>query len=229
MTVAAVVTAAGSGSRLGADVPKALVPVGGRPLVAWAVEAVLQVAGAVVVTAPASHLDAFRAAVPAATVVAGGRERQDSVAAGLAAVPDDARIVMIHDAARAFQPASVMTILVEAVRAGADGAVPVVPVVDTLVAAATDGTLGATVDRESLRAVQTPQVFTVEAARAAHARATSSGATATDDAQLAVAAGFRVVEVAGDERGFKVTRPLDLALASAIAAQAAPRSLEKHA
>ncbi|WP_084079086.1 2-C-methyl-D-erythritol 4-phosphate cytidylyltransferase [Demequina sp. NBRC 110057] len=216
MTVAAVVTAAGSGSRLGASLPKALVRVHGRPLVAWAVDAVLGVADAVVVTAPSSHLDDFRAAVPRAIVVEGGAERQQSVALGLTALPAEASIVLIHDAARAFQPVAVMRTLVDAIEAGADGAVPVVPVVDTLVAAATEGVLGATVDRDGLRAVQTPQVFTVAAARAAHAM--GAQASATDDAQLARAAGFRVLELPGDERGFKVTRPLDLALASAVAA-----------
>ncbi|MDE0573704.1 2-C-methyl-D-erythritol 4-phosphate cytidylyltransferase [Demequina sp. B12] len=221
MTVAAVITAAGSGSRLGAEVPKALVPIQGRALVVWATDTVRQVADAIVVTAPASHLDEFRAALPDVTVVAGGSTRQDSVARGLAALPEGSSIVLIHDAARAFQPASVMQTAIDAVRAGADGAVPVVPVVDTLVEVGADNPatasapeLGATVDREGLRAVQTPQVLTVEAALAAH----SSGVTgATDDAQLAKAAGFTVVEVPGDERGFKVTRPLDVALAVHVA------------
>ncbi|WP_061961589.1 2-C-methyl-D-erythritol 4-phosphate cytidylyltransferase [Demequina flava] len=216
MTIAAVVTAAGSGTRLGASVPKALVPVQGRPLVAWAVETVSHIADTVIVTAPRTHVEAFREAVPSALVVVGGGERQESVAAGLAAVPDSTEIVLIHDAARAFQPAHVMTAAIQAIRDGADGAVPVVPVVDTLVQASADGTLGATANRDALRAVQTPQVFTLAVARAAHA----SGITgATDDAQLARAAGLRVVEVDGDERGFKVTRPLDLAVALHIASQ----------
>lgn len=217
MTVAAVVTAAGSGTRLGADVPKALVPVHGRPLVWWAVDAIARVADTVVVTAPPSYRDAFREALPdTVTIVDGGQERQDSVAAGLAAIPAGTRIVMIHDAARAFQPHSVMRAAVAAVRDGADGAVPVVPVVDTLVRASADVSLGAAVDRTTLRAVQTPQVFTVEAAQKAHAVGVTG---ATDDAQLAKAAGLNVVAVEGDERGFKVTRPLDLALAIQVAQQ----------
>ncbi|WP_062071421.1 2-C-methyl-D-erythritol 4-phosphate cytidylyltransferase [Demequina sediminicola] len=220
MTVAAVVTAAGAGTRLGADVPKALVTVQGRPLVAWAVENISHIADAVVVTAPTSHLKEFHDAVPSATVVAGGESRQDSVARGLAALPEDASIVLIHDAARAFQPHHVMSAAVEAVRAGADGAVPVLPLVDTLVAATDDGTLGAPVNRDGLRAVQTPQVFTVDVARAAHDHAATAGtAPATDDAQLARAAGFRIVDVPGDDRGFKVTRPWDLALAAHVASE----------
>ncbi|WP_144268117.1 2-C-methyl-D-erythritol 4-phosphate cytidylyltransferase [Demequina sp. NBRC 110055] len=216
MTIAAVVTAAGSGTRLGADLPKALVPVGGMPLVAWAVDAISQVADAVVVTAPASHLDQFRASVPGVTVVAGADSRQDSVHAGLRALGlADDDIVLIHDAARAFQTADVMLATVDAVLAGADGAVPVVDVVDTLVAApAANGALGDPVDRTAVRAVQTPQTFRAAAILDAHRRGESG---ATDDATLARACGYRVVAVGGHEDGLKVTRPRDLAVASAIA------------
>ncbi|WP_084039250.1 2-C-methyl-D-erythritol 4-phosphate cytidylyltransferase [Demequina sp. NBRC 110053] len=219
MTTAAVVTAAGSGTRLGADVPKALVHIEGRALVAWAVSRVLQIADAVVVTAPASHLDAFREAVDgAARVVAGGATRQESVAAGLTALAlDDDDVVLIHDAARAFQDLSVMAATVRAVEAGADGAVPVVPVTDTLVAApAADGGLGAPLDRATLRAVQTPQTFRGRVALDAHR---STGVDATDDASLARELGYRIVAVDGHEWGFKVTRPSDLILAAAIAPQ----------
>ncbi|MFV0633718.1 2-C-methyl-D-erythritol 4-phosphate cytidylyltransferase [Demequina sp.] len=219
MTIAAVVTAAGSGSRLGADVPKALVHIEGRALVAWAVARVREIADAVVVTAPPAHLGAFVEAVDGlATVVAGGQTRQDSVALGLTALDlADDDIVLIHDAARAFQDPAIMAATIAAVREGADGAVPVVPVVDTLVGApGRDGVLGDAVNREALRAVQTPQTFRAAVALDAHRRGTAG---ATDDASLARELGYRVVAVDGHEWGFKVTRASDLPLAIAIAAQ----------
>lgn len=223
MTIAAVVTAAGSGTRLGAGVPKALVPIHGRPLVAWAVDSIRTTADAVVITAPAAHLEHMRQAVPGAIVVPGAHTRQGSVAAGLAALDlADDDIVLIHDAARAFQPPEVLQATVAAVQAGADGAIPVVPVVDTLMGSPlADGTVGATVDREHLVAVQTPQTFRAGVALAAHRQATQQPADstpATDDASLVRAAGYRVVAVPGHEWGFKVTRRTDLPLAMHIAA-----------
>lgn len=223
MTIAAVITAAGSGTRLGAGVPKALVPIHGRPLVAWAVDSIRTTADAVVITAPPAHLEHMRQAVPGAIVVAGADTRQASVAAGLAALdlrPDD--IVLIHDAARAFQPPEVIRATVQAVQAGADGAIPVVPVVDTLTTApAPDGTVGETVDRDQLVAVQTPQTFRAWVALDAHRQAALSpdNNPATDDASLARAAGHRIVAVPGHEWGFKVTRRTDLPLAMHIASQ----------
>ncbi|MFW7413815.1 IspD/TarI family cytidylyltransferase [Demequina sp. SO4-18] len=222
MTIAAVITAAGSGSRLGADAPKALVLIEGRALVAWAALRLDEVVDSVVVTAPADHLDAMRAALAdagvGALVVSGGETRQASVAAGLAALeldPDD--IVLIHDAARAFQEPSVAAATIEAVRAGADGAIPVLPVVDTLIAApGADGSIGDVVDRDGLRAVQTPQTFRARVAIDAHRRAAEAPA-ATDDATLARAGGHRIVAVDGHEWGFKVTRPGDPPLARGIA------------
>ncbi len=230
MTIAAVIPAAGSGTRLGAvspdgAVPKALVPIEGRALVAWAVLRLGDLAEMIVVTAPASHLDEVRTAVAAVaegvTVIAGGATRQESVAAGLAALqlqPDD--IVLIHDAARAFQDPAVMTSTVDAVRAGADGAIPVLPVVDTLISApGPDGVIGDGVDRDALRAVQTPQTFRAQVVLAAHrsAGADPTRPAATDDASLARTLGHRIVAVDGHEWGFKVTQPSDLPLARYIA------------
>ncbi len=234
MTIAAVVTAAGSGTRLGAEVPKALVPIHGRPLVAWAVDAVREVAQTIVVTAPEAYLDQMREALPNVTVVPGAHTRQGSVAAGLAALELDRNdIVLIHDAARAFTPVEVMRATVDAVRAGATGAVPVIPVVDSLVSAPDqDGTLGDPVDRASVVAVQTPQTFRAGALLDAHHRAAQATQApahshnepaqpegATDDASLVRAAGHRIAAVPGHEWGFKVTRRTDLPLAMHVAMQ----------
>jgi len=235
--VAAIVVAAGSGSRLGADLPKALVPVGGVPLVARAVEN-LRAGGVdvVVVAAPATHLDAVRTALaddgafpadssPAAemsdgvqrtVVVEGGSSRQASVAAALRVLPE-ADVVLVHDAARCFAPPALVARVVAAVRAGHCAVVPVVAVTDTLVAAADDGPVGEYEDRSRLRAVQTPQGFdraTLERAHAVAAdRAAQERDAATDDASLALAIGETVWAVPGDDAAMKITTPRDLALA----------------
>lgn len=226
MTIAAVVTAAGYGTRLGSSLPKALVEVAGEPLVVHAVRRTARVATRIVVTAPPTHLDHFTHALARlaregdVSIVPGAVTRQESVAAGLAALalaPD--HIVLIHDAARAFQPVEVMRATVAAVLAGADGAIPVVAVDDTLVAApGPHHALGAPVDRAGFRAVQTPQAFRAAVLAAAHAR---GGTQATDDASLAQWLGYRVVAVEGDPLGFKVTHAGDLARAQ-HAAQEGP-------
>lgn len=231
MTIAAVITAAGQGTRLGSALPKALVPINGRALVAHAVDRVASVASIIVVTAPAGFReqvsDAVAGGAVSVTVVDGSVTRQASVAAGLAALAaqgvggDD--IVLIHDAARAFMPAAAMLAAVDAVQAGAEGAVPVLRVVDTLVAVDGDA-YGAIADRASLRAVQTPQVFRARVIADAHSRAVFAnpgavGADAPDDASLAVAAGYRVVTTTGHAWGAKVTHEGDLALAAYLAEQ----------
>lgn len=214
--------AAGSGSRLGADRPKAFVEVGGRTLLEHAVEgAVAAGVDRVVIVAPATHLDQARAitmsasdhAGPELVVVSGGAERSDSVSAGLAAL--DRRgidIVLVHDAARAFTPPVVYRRVIDAVRAGADAAIPAQPVVDTIKIVDDEGVVRSTPDRASLRAVQTPQGFAADVLRAAHA----DGRHATDDAALVEAMGRRVVVVEGHPDAFKVTTPDDLTRAERL-------------
>lgn len=232
MTVAAVVTAAGLGTRLGTDLPKALVAVAGIPLVAWAVSRVAEVSPIVVVTVAPGHRDAFEAVLEPVeasaeaeiVLVEGGTTRQASVAAGVEALMSrDAppSIILVHDAARAFMPADPMRYAIGAIEAGADGAVPVVPLVDTIVALPDeDGTLGLSVDREALRAAQTPQAFRARALLDAHRKGADDDGEATDDAGLVRRYGYRVVATEGHPWGFKVTVPGDLALAEHVARRA---------
>jgi 2-C-methyl-D-erythritol 4-phosphate cytidylyltransferase len=137
--------------------------------------------------------------------IAGGATRSESVRAGLAAVPADATIVCVHDAARPLASAELYARAIDAVVAGADGAVPAVPVADTI-KVVVDGTVVSTPDRSTLVAVQTPQAFRASTLRAAHA----DGGDATDDAALVEAFGGRVVVVAGEAANRKITVPDDL-------------------
>lgn len=224
MIVAAVLVAAGSGARLGADVPKAFVEVAGRPLLVHAADRFGAHPGIrdLVVAAPAELVESAAVLVPGARVVPGGRTRQQSVDRALAVLADDVDTVLVHDVARAFVPAAVIDRVLAALAAGAQAVVPTLPVADTI--RACDGAeLGAVVDRARLAAVQTPQGFVrtvlVGAHEAARAAATAS-TDATDDAALVEAYGASVVGVAGAAEAFKVTVPLDLALAEAVAGRA---------
>jgi 2-C-methyl-D-erythritol 4-phosphate cytidylyltransferase len=215
--VAAVLVAAGSGSRLGADVPKAFVRLAGRSLLEHAAARFLNHprVHSVVVVAPAPLVESAGKLVPRATVVAGGASRQQSVRRGLRALTPGVDLVLVHDVARAFVPAAVIDRVIDGACA-AGAAVPVLPVVDTLRSVAGGGLLGAVVDRDGLAATQTPQGFARELLERAHAEAT---AEATDDAALVQALGGTVAAVPGDARAFKVTVPLDLVLAEALLAR----------
>ncbi len=193
--------AAGSGARFGGQ--KQFEELEGRRVVDWALAASRSVADGVVLVVPADRVG--QEAPVADVVVAGGATRSGSVRAGLAAVPADAGVVIVHDAARPFATPAIFHAVVEAVRNGADGAVPGVPVTDTIKQVAA-GWVVATLDRETLVAVQTPQAFDAGALRRAHA----GGAEATDDAALVEAAGGRVVVVPGDPANTKVTLRADL-------------------
>ncbi len=213
MSAVGVVAAAGSGLRLGADRPKALVELAGRPLVVWAVETLL--AGGVdevVVAVPAAERDAFAVVLPGAVrLVDGGATRTASVRAGLAAA-GPAGAVLVHDAARPLTPPDVVVRVLAALAAGAPAVVPVLPVVDTTVVVDAAGTVTAAPDRATLRRVQTPQGFDRATLAAAYA-ALPEGAELTDDAAVVRAAGVPVATVAGDERAAKVTVAHDLTLA----------------
>lgn len=208
-----VVVAAGSGTRLGADRPKAFVELAGQTLLERSVDGVVAAGiGHIAVVVPHDRVTEARdrlAWVPDAaqvTVVAGGAERTASVAAGLAVLPPAVRIVLVHDAARCLTPVVVFERVIAAITAGAKGAIPGVAVVDTIKVVDADGRITATPARDSLRAVQTPQGFPREVLEQAHA----SGVPATDDAALVEALGHPVVVVDGDPRSLKITTPDDL-------------------
>jgi 2-C-methyl-D-erythritol 4-phosphate cytidylyltransferase len=209
-----IVAAAGSGLRLGADQPKALVRLAGRPLVCWAVDA-LRAGGVreVIVAVPRAERSAFASALPAGVrLVDGGATRTASVRAALAAADPGADVVLVHDAARPLTPPDVVVRVLAALRAGAQAVVPVLPVVDTTVHVDAAGVITEAVPREALRRVQTPQGFDRATLVAAYA-ALTEGAELTDDAAVVRAAGHLVSTVDGDERAAKVTVAHDLALA----------------
>ena len=213
MSVAVLVVAAGSGTRLGAGVPKAFVHVQSWTVLDHALVRIPRDAE-VVVVAPASHLEPARNSLAVqteisglrGTVVAGGATRQQSVAAGLAALGTDVDVVLVHDAARALTPTEVFERVADAVRSTGGGIIPVLPVTDTIKRVNGDVVLD-TVDRSELVAVQTPQGFPRDALVAAYAGADDDH---TDDAALFAAAGHPVSTVSGDERAFKITTPDDL-------------------
>ncbi len=227
VSVGALVPAAGRGDRLGGGVPKALRPVRGEALLVHAVRGLLAAdsVSVVVVAAPADAVGAVREVVaerlPGARVlvVAGGATRQSSVAAALAALPDDVDVVLVHDAARALAPVELVERVIAAVGDGVAAVVPGLPVHDTVRSVGPDGTAHETLDRDRLRIVQTPQGFVRTWLEAAHTAAADAGRTATDDAALVEAIGGRVVVVDGSEEAFKVTTPLDLLLAQALLEQ----------
>jgi 2-C-methyl-D-erythritol 4-phosphate cytidylyltransferase len=209
-----IVAAAGSGLRLGAEVPKALVPLAGRPLVSWAVEA-LRAGGVdeVVVVVPPADRGAFAAVLPADVVlVDGGSSRTASVRAGLSAAGEVFDAVLVHDAARPLTPSDAIARVLAALAAGARAVVPVLPVVDTTVVVGEDGVVTGVLPREPLRRVQTPQGFDRATLVDAYGRLPAD-AELTDDAAVVHTIGVQVATVPGDERSAKVTVAHDLALA----------------
>jgi len=213
--VGIVVVAAGSGTRLGAGGPKAFVGIDRHSILRHALDGAFSAAVAqVVIVAPSGREgDARTEALAAAgdradlvTVVTGGATRQESVAAGLAALWGDVEVVLVHDAARALTPPEVFSRVIAAIDAGADGAIPVLPVIDTI-KRVTGGEIVAAVDRSELAAAQTPQGFRRDVLDAAYAGATDDF---TDDAAVVAAAGHAVSAVPGHPLAFKITTPADL-------------------
>jgi 2-C-methyl-D-erythritol 4-phosphate cytidylyltransferase len=203
-----IVVAGGAGTRFGTA--KQFESLAGARLVDRAVEVTAAACDEVVVVVP----DGFAWDGPSvAAAVVGGATRSASVRAGLAALAPSATIVVVHDAARPLASPALFDAVIGAVRRGADGAVPAVPVRDTVKRVDGDEVVE-TVSRDELVAVQTPQAFRADALRAAHA----ADADATDDAALIEAADGQVVIVPGDRANLKVTTPADLAMAVAILA-----------
>ena len=199
-----VVVAAGASQRFGGDKLGAVIaPPYGTVLDRSITVAMAAGQGVVVVVAADSPLLAGEHP-PALRFVAGGATRSASVRAGLDAVPEAAAAILVHDGARPLASPALFARVVEAITGGAEVVVPVVPVVDTI-----RSVDGGVVDRERLRAVQTPQGFRAAVLRAAHA----AGAEATDDAALAEALGASVTLVAGETTNLKITRPVDLVVA----------------
>lgn len=229
--VALIIPAAGMGERLGLGVPKALYTVGGDTLLTHALQAAGRsgVVSAVVVAGPvgmtARVMELVQACLPPtipSQVVDGGSSRQASVRVALAAVPIQADVILIHDAARCLTPPELFADVVKSVLAGHDAVVPGVPVVDTLKRVGPDGSVVTTQDRSLLRAVQTPQGFRRGVLMRAHEAADERGDDdISDDAGLVERAGGKVYVVPGHEEAFKVTRPLDLLLAEAVLARRA--------
>jgi 2-C-methyl-D-erythritol 4-phosphate cytidylyltransferase len=211
----AVLVAAGRGERLGGERPKSFAKLGDRPLLAESLER-LETSDwveAIVVVAPeeweepvillAEELGAGKVTA----CVTGGASRTDSVRIGVAEIPEDAAVVLVHDAARPLLPEEVIERVVTALDEDWDGAVPALAVADTLKRADEAGAVVETLDRAGIRAVQTPQGFVAPVLR----RALAAGADASDCAGLVEAAGGRVRLVDGDRRLVKVTTPADLA------------------
>ena len=209
-----IVVAGGSGRRFGG--PKQYAVLAGLPMLEWAVELCRIFSDGVVLVLPADGEDGAIHGADAA--VPGGPTRADSVRCGLAAVPVDAEVIVVHDAARPMAQGHLFRDVIDAVtEGGADGAVPGLPVGDTIKVVDEAGTVTRTLDRTSLVAVQTPQAFRAEVLHAAHAAWHAShgdGPEPTDDAMVVEAIGATVRVVEGDPGNVKITTPADLEAAA---------------
>jgi 2-C-methyl-D-erythritol 4-phosphate cytidylyltransferase len=220
MSTVAVVPAAGSGERLAAGAPKAFVNLGGRPMLEYALGGLRDsgVVDSIVVAVPPNRTDEAKLVFGGdAVIVAGGSDRTESVRLALAAA-GDAEFVLVHDAARALTPPSLIVRVVQALQSGHPAVVPALPVSDTIKAVDANGVVLGTPERAGLRAVQTPQGFQTELLRRAYQRASAGGFT--DDASVVEMTGTPVQVVEGDPLAYKITTPMDLQLAEALLGRA---------
>jgi 2-C-methyl-D-erythritol 4-phosphate cytidylyltransferase len=219
--VSSLVVAAGSGERMGGDVPKAFLELAGRPLLWHSLRAFADagVRHAVVVTAPARCDEAAEIAVgldlESVTVCPGGATRAESVGFGLQRLPAAGEVVAVHDAARPLVSAGLIRRTIDGLAADWAAVAPALPVVDTLKLVDGERVIR-TVDRRAMWAVQTPQVFGRSTIEQVHARLDDAGVT--DDLALVEQAGGRVRLIEGERRNFKITYPEDLAMAAALLA-----------
>ena len=210
---AAIIAGAGSGHRLGADLPKALVKLIDKTLVEHAVDSLAPVAQLIVVTAPAGFEDKFKSVLgDQVKVITGGVLRSDSIRVALAEIGNEYEFVLVHDAARAIASTQLATKVINELANGEQAVIPALDVVDTIKEVDANGYVRNTPERANLRAVQTPQGFVKSVLAHAH----ESTEDATDDAALVEAIGIKVKVIAGEERALKITTKSDLARAVEI-------------
>jgi 2-C-methyl-D-erythritol 4-phosphate cytidylyltransferase/2-C-methyl-D-erythritol 2,4-cyclodiphosphate synthase len=209
-TSAAIIAGAGMGHRLGADIPKALIQIDGVTLIERAFAALSPVVDEIVITAPAGYEDQFRAIVgDSATVITGGVLRSDSVNLALKSLSPSTKYVLVHDAARALATSELAERVLHGLTSGESAVIPALSVVDTIKEVDRDGYVRSTPDRSILRAVQTPQGFSVDVLKRAH----EASEDATDDAALVEALSVKVKTIPGEARAMKITNPEDIAMA----------------
>jgi 2-C-methyl-D-erythritol 4-phosphate cytidylyltransferase len=238
MTTTAILTAAGSGQRLGAELPKALVLIKGQPIVRIAAENLIssEAVDEIIVTVPAGYEAQFETALaglkPAVMLAIGGETRQDSIMAALTQLSLACDKVLVHDAARPFTPPALIAQVANAISGEVSAVIPALPVTDTikqvavripalpssttLYSAQNDGLVTATLNRETLVAVQTPQGFDRGVLENAYRNASGKGIQGTDDASLVEALGIPVKAIPGDAAAMKITTPTDLKIAELL-------------
>jgi 2-C-methyl-D-erythritol 4-phosphate cytidylyltransferase/2-C-methyl-D-erythritol 2,4-cyclodiphosphate synthase len=210
MKCAAIIAAAGSGERFGAQIPKALIQLGDRTLIEHAIAALAPVATQIIVTAPAGYEDQIRTLVgEGIDVVTGGATRSESVRNGLALVASDIDYVLVHDAARALATTYLAQEVLAQLVSGEKAVIPGLEQIDTVKVVDASGYVVATPDRKELRRIQTPQGFSRQLLVDAHA----SHSDATDDGALVESMGIKVKIIQGEERALKITTPADLSIA----------------
>jgi len=208
--VAVIIPAGGSGERLGAKIPKALVQLAGKTLIEHAVAQMAPVASQIIVAAPAGYEEQFQQLLGSeVTVVTGGLTRTLSVKKALAHVDKGNEFILVHDAARALASTDLALRVIDSLRAGEKAVIPGLPVVDTIKRVDTDNYVTKTPTRSKLRAIQTPQGF----ARKVLIKAHSSADDVTDDAGLVEDRGVDVKVILGEDRALKITTMSDLEIA----------------
>ena len=221
------IAAAGSGRRMGADRNKLLLPLSGRPVIAWTLQAALAAERIRWIGVVGQEMDrsAILALVEGVSKpvhwIQGGSTRQESVLRGLAGLPADAKQVLIHDGARCLAEPALFDRCADAL-AGGQALIAATPVTDTIKRVDGQGVITATPDRSELWAAQTPQGFQVDQLRQGHAEAQAKGWSVTDDASLYERLGWPVQVLDAGPANIKVTTPFDLTVAEAVLALRAP-------
>lgn len=213
----AIIPAAGSGERLGVGIPKALVELAGQSLIERAVQNLSGVVDLIIIAAPVGYEEQMRKLFTGMNVevVSGGALRSQSVANALKVIPETYKYVLVHDAARAFAPTDLALRVLHKLQSGESAVVPALAVIDTIKIIDSQDYVLETPNRKNLRAIQTPQGFTVDVLKRAHA----AGKDATDDAALVSELGVRVKVIEGDQLARKITTLDDLAWAQEVVGQ----------